>query len=327
MRRYKLLLWLGASLVPLTAAGQNTADEYTVPVKLFNDHVIVVQGSIGSMEKRNLVIDTGAYPSVIDTPVVKKLGLPGQAGEMRVVAFTLKAESVVVPNIRIGPLDVHNIRVVARDLTGLSEQLGVRVDGLIGLDVLANANFRVDYATRILVFGPPVRLSSVAPIRKALGMACLDVRMNGQPQLLLLDTGAADLVLFADRAPWLPRILRGGELESTNLGGSIPMRAVMMNQFEVGGQALGSREVYVSAPKNMSPYPFDGMFSPTALQFRQIAFDFDHQLFSWEVAAPGAKPGADTRPQRVDGVVVDMRDGLPQIGMEFSQHVVTPSIK
>jgi predicted aspartyl protease len=329
MGRYVLLLWLCASLMPLTAAGQSTPDEYTVPVKLYSGHVIVVQGSIGSLSKRNLVIDTGAYPSVIDHSLVKKLGLPTQAGEMRVVAYTLKTESVVLPEVRIGPLAAHNIQVVAQDLGTLSEQLGVRVDALIGLDVLAIANFRVDYTTRMLVFGPPVRLTSAAPIRKAAGMACLDVRMNGRPQLLLLDTGAADLVLFADRAPWLPRLIAGGELESTNLGGSIPMRAMMMNEFDVGGQKLGSQEVYVSAPKNMGLYPFDGMFSPTALRLRQIAFDFDHQVFSWEMEAPGKKSGTGDagRPQRMDGVIVEMRGAPPQMSLGFSQHAVVPSIK
>lgn len=328
MGRYKLLLWLCASLVPWTAAGQNTPDEYIVPAKLYKDHVIVVQGSIGSLAKRNLVIDTGAYPSVIDHSLVKKLGLPAHAREMRVVAFTLKAESVVLPDIQIGPLDVHNIPVVAQDLDGLSEQLGVRIDAMIGLDVLAHTDFRIDYTTRVLVFGPAERLRFAAPIRKALGMACLDVRMNGRSHLLLLDTGAADVVLFADRVPWLPRIKGGGELESTNLGGSIPMRAVILNEFEVGGQTLGSQQVYVSTAKNMSPYPFDGMLSPTALQLRQIAFDFDHQLFSWEMAVPGTKSGSrdDARPSRIDGAIVDMRS-VPQVGMGFSEHVVLPMAK
>lgn len=326
MGRYVLLLWLCASLAPLTAAGQNTPNEYIVPIKLYRDHVIVVQGSIGSMAKRNLVIDTGAYPSVIDQSLVKKLGLPGQAGEMRVVDYTLKAESVVLPEIRIGPLGVHNIRVVAQDLGTLSEQIGVRIDALVGLDVLANTNFRVDYTTRILVFGPPVKLTSAAPIRKALGMACLDVRMNGRPQLMLLDTGSANLLLFSDRAPWLPRPT-GEKLESTNLGGDIAMLPVKMSDFEVGGQNLGPHDVYVSAPKNMGPYPFDGMFSPTALQFRQIAFDFEHQLFSWDTSGAKRGGGDGARPQRMDGVIVDMRGEPPSVGLSFSPHAVVPSIK
>ena len=39
-------------------------------------------------------------------------------------------------SLTLGPIRMKNVLVVARDLTGLEKEVGVRVDALIGLDVL-----------------------------------------------------------------------------------------------------------------------------------------------------------------------------------------------
>ena len=72
-------LSLSCALLFSCAAGmaQPSSSQHVVPLKLYGQHLIVVQGSIGSFEKRNLVIDTGAYPSIIDRGLAKKLHLSG----------------------------------------------------------------------------------------------------------------------------------------------------------------------------------------------------------------------------------------------------------
>ena len=59
------------------------------PIKLYQGYLIIVQGRLGDLEKRNLVIDTGAYPSILSRDVAKKLRLSGHQEELRVVDHNL----------------------------------------------------------------------------------------------------------------------------------------------------------------------------------------------------------------------------------------------
>jgi predicted aspartyl protease len=262
---------------------QSVTEEHVVTFKLYSDYIVVVQGTIGNIPKRNLVIDTGAYPSVIDRDLARKLGLAGHKGPMRVVEQTLAAESVWLPELEIGSIRSQNTRAVVQDLGPISREFGVRVDAMIGLDVLAHRSFRIDYKRRTIVFGRVDTLSWSAPMQQPSGMACIDVRVGGRLQRLLLDTGAGGFLLFANRAGWVPR--NAGYLrQSTNLGGSFTLRQIKANNVVVGEQNLGDREILISDADNMSVYPFDGLLAPAALGFRQIAFDFDRGIFSWETS-------------------------------------------
>jgi hypothetical protein len=118
-------------------------------------------------------------------------------------------------------------------------------------------------------------------MRQPSGMACVDVRIGGRLEQVLLDTGAGGFLLFANRAPWISR--NAGYLrQSTNLGGTSTLRQIKATDVTVGDQNLGSREILISDAENMSIYPFDGLLAPAALGFREIAFDFEHGIFSWE---------------------------------------------
>ena len=52
---------------------RNRIPANVLPFKICGQQLIVVQGSIGQLEKRNFVIDTGAYPTVIDRELAGKL--------------------------------------------------------------------------------------------------------------------------------------------------------------------------------------------------------------------------------------------------------------
>jgi hypothetical protein len=37
-----------------------------LPIQLFRDYLVAVEGSIGTLEKLTFIIDTGTYPSIVD---------------------------------------------------------------------------------------------------------------------------------------------------------------------------------------------------------------------------------------------------------------------
>ncbi len=170
-----------------------------LPIDLYRNYLIVVRGSIGPLQKRHFIIDTGAYPTVIAPRIAKKLHLSGRKEELRVVGRNIVSDVVYVPLLRLGPLQSKNLRVVVKDLNVFDRHLGVQIDGMVGLDVLQQSNFRIDYRERKLIFRSTGALPFTTPIRWAANKACIDVAVNGKATSLLLDSGAADIMLFQQK--------------------------------------------------------------------------------------------------------------------------------
>jgi hypothetical protein len=269
------------------SAQSSISNDSVVPIKLYQGYLIIVQGRLGNLEKRNLVIDTGAYPSIVSRDVAKKLRLSGHREELRVVDHNLNSQTVSVPHLQVGPIQVSDVRVMVQNLGPLSAKFGARIDAVIGLDVLAHSSFRIDYGEKTMVFGRVDPLPFAVPLHWRARMACVDIKINNQETHLLIDTGAANHLLFSQRLPWL-KDSSGRMRASTNLGGDFDLREVKVDRLELGNDDLVPREVFVSDTKNMSPYPFDGMMATGAL--RQIAFDFERQQFSWLPARMKEEP-------------------------------------
>jgi len=211
------LLWLMVCGASTTQAENRTQNEFLVPIKLYDKHLVVVRGALGVLQGRNLVVDTGAYPSVIDRDIARKLKLEVHREELHVLAQNVPAGSSVVPQVEVGPLQVHNLRVMVEDLSELSADFGVHVDALIGLDVLSHMSFAIDYAAQEIAFGAPLQLTFSAPLERRASMAGIRMTVNGHGVYLLVDTGAAKTVLFAQRLPWL-EVRRGRDQDFRNLG-------------------------------------------------------------------------------------------------------------
>ena len=69
------LLMSGTSANAQLTIAQSTVAHEVIPAKLYHGYLMVVTGTIGDQGKRNFAIDTGAYPSVIDRGLAKKLHL------------------------------------------------------------------------------------------------------------------------------------------------------------------------------------------------------------------------------------------------------------
>ena len=198
-----LSLCLAMCGVVNVSAQNRTATLFLLPIKLYAEHLIVVQGGLGDLVERNLLIDTGTYPSAIDSEVARKLKLKVNRGESRALGQNIPAGAAIIPQIEVGPLRMQGWPVVVEDLSTISKALGVRVDALIGLDVLARASFQIDYVKKELSFGPPVQLAFTTPIVAEKAMAMVPMNIDGHVVRLLIDTGAAKTVLFTRRLPWL----------------------------------------------------------------------------------------------------------------------------
>ena len=169
-----------------------------VPFELYQHHLIVTKGSIGPLNGLSLLIDTGTIPSMVDGRIARKLHV--QAEPSMLVAFgqSVAIQSTILNGFRIGARQPGAVPAGVSDLSYLE---GVRIDAIVGLDVLARTSFSIDYRKRVLRFSPDGREESVAPLELVWPFLTVQMTIAGQQVRLLVDTGSSDLVLFKSRMP------------------------------------------------------------------------------------------------------------------------------
>jgi len=268
------------SVVLLLSCGSVWADsgdsEYVMGFKVYGQQLIVVPGSIGSLIKLNFILDTGAYPTVIDRDLAQRLSLTGHQEELDAVDRTLSGAAVTIPDMAVGPIHATKVRSIVQDLSEVSKRAGVRIDALVGLNVLAHSSFLIDYGTKKVIFGPLDPLPSSVPFHLANGRLCVDVQVGSRPVRMLVDTGAEKLVLLASHVPWIPRSDHARIF--TNLGGSFALQEIRLDNLQLGDTFLNGEPVFLS-DREIPIHSFDGFLS--TIQFRQVAFDFERNQFGW----------------------------------------------
>jgi hypothetical protein len=112
-----------------------------IPFRTYRDYLVVVQGSLGGKPRGNLIIDTGTDPSVIDSRAAQELHMTGVVGKLAVHDQVVDTQQAVLPSVQIGTLRAESLPVLIRDLGFLQKDLGIRIDAVIGLDILSLSNF------------------------------------------------------------------------------------------------------------------------------------------------------------------------------------------
>ncbi len=276
----------------------NNFNSRKISFKLYEKYLIVVQGSLGELKKKNLLIDTGTNPTIIDRSIAKQLQLApitGTPDTLPVITGDVSAKWSVLPALQVGPVHRESIRVVVEDLSPFSEMVGARIDALVGLDVLGQSSFQIDYNRKEIVFGPvefagpSVRFGSEPPF------VIVPMSIGKRQVNVLLDTGTSGVVLFARRLGTWPRgLAQVGIATSTGLAGPTTYLSVaQVNDAKIGDQDVGVRQVYLSnRPQCCS---FDGLMGITSARMKQIGFDFEHGIFSWQLQSDAIPTMSEAR--------------------------------
>jgi hypothetical protein len=142
--------------------------------------------------------------------------------------------------VQIGTLRAESLPVLIRDLGFLQKDLGIRIDAVIGLDVLSLSNFSINYTTKRIVFGAaPVSGSSVS-FQSAPPWLTVRMEVNGVSLHLLLDTAASGIILFQSRTRnRLPELISLGERMSSDMGGDFRLQPVILARTKFGETDFG----------------------------------------------------------------------------------------
>jgi predicted aspartyl protease len=271
-------------LLSVNAAAKHKSVQ-KVPFKLYRNHLVVADGQLGNMGKRNLLIDTGAIPTVVDEALAHELGLkpvgrPAQG--MTVVGGVAETYYAVLQSLDLGPVHRESLVVAVANLSLMQASVGVRIDAIVGLDALAPSSFQIDYDARKILFGSLHTAGPAVPMLPDSRFAIIETQVNGNPVKLAIDTGTSEMVLFRNTLPkTIASLSSNTNIQVSNLAGDLLAPQVQLANFKVGDQDLsGSMALLTTIPNCCE---FQGVLGITALRFKSVTFDFQHRLFSLEL--------------------------------------------
>src|SRR5262249_22452343 len=140
------------------ADGKTSTARPALNFKLYRGYLIVVTGSVGGLKNLHFIVDTSASPSIADRRLVEKLRMRQRSESVSVTGGIVGAGRAVLTEVHVGPIVAKSLPVLALDLSDLGRELGTDIDMLIGLDVLAQSSFSIDYRARRIFFGEPPSL-------------------------------------------------------------------------------------------------------------------------------------------------------------------------
>ena len=273
-----VVVFSGFCLVPHVRAATGTE----VPIHLYWKYLVVVQGSLGGIAKRNFIIDTGSNPSVVDRRIVRKLRLAEHSSKLHLLGGDTDSATAVLPEVQLGPISRTSVPMTVQDLSFLERDLGVRVDALIGLDVLGQGSFGIDYSARKMSFESIEYPTGEATFSSGPPFVTVEMQIEDRPVRLLVDTGAAGLILFKSRVGNTLREIAGAAAAgSKDLAGQMTMRQIQIASTRLGNRNLGARNAFL-ADDHGGGAGFDGLMGIVPLRVQRISFDFEHRLFRWQ---------------------------------------------
>jgi len=248
--------------------------EGTVKFDLYRGYLMVARGSAGPVKGLTFLLDTGASSSVLDPQLARRLHLQRLPASISVLGGSVQAEKSVAPSLNVGLMQRENVPVLIEDLSFLQKALPVRVDAIIGLDVLGQTAFVIDYATRQIHLGPLPALPDAIPLHMAGGLAILDAQVNNLPARLLLDTGASSLFLFARSTPGAISDVRVSAVQqSSNTIGDSERKQVKLRSLRLGTTEFAQEPAFLVPDGSNGGHPFDGLISPAGLGVKRVAID------------------------------------------------------
>jgi hypothetical protein len=245
-----------------------------IPIRVYQGYLIVMEGQFGDASgPQNLILDTGTSPSIVNAHIVQKLAIPTFSGTVVAIGKAVATQYTILPEIEIGPLKAGPLRVAVADLSQVEHDLGISIGGIIGMDVLGNADFLVDYEEKSLQFGYAAKIGIPVPLDARTRVATVDVQIDSRRARMLVDTGSVGVVLLGGNFPD-PQTF---DLQlASQTGGSLAVEKAAIQAFSPGdivlaGQHFQQKRAYF-VPGRVDPQ-FDGLLGVRALGFRAISYN------------------------------------------------------
>jgi predicted aspartyl protease len=268
-----ILLW--------TALCTVSQADVALPLEIHNAHGLIVRGELAGEKNLKFLIDTGSAPSVLNRKLAQKLRLEMHGSSAFVLAATVDLQVTTLPQVALGPIELRNHFVMVTDLKEVEKRFGTRIDLIVGLDILAQRPFTIDYVSKTLTFGDIVLTRASVPYdwisNGRAHYILLRAEIDGRLTRLLLDTGARDIILFSAHVPELAKIARfDAELAAGSLAHQKRVFILPRAGLRLAGLKVDKRDIYfVEGGQALN---FDGILGPTAIGLTRMSLDQQRKL-------------------------------------------------
>lgn len=281
---------IGALALPLVLGWACTlsaeAKDHSIPnkdlqtqeirIRLERGYLIFASGSIGTADNLNFLIDTGTVPTLVSRSLAQRLALKGTEAEVGIWGSKTKIGLVTLPVLQIGPVKTDNLTVFAIDMQPVEQELGTRLDAIIGLDALSRTSFTIDYDRKVISFATPTTSGMVVAMEFRASPSpyvLVPVVIEGKQAHLLLDTGAGNLTLLDRRVKALGIPIKTSRSNASSAG-SWELIPIQIKQVKLGDNALRVKDAFLRPVPEEALRDFDGMVGPTSLGIKRLTMNF-----------------------------------------------------
>jgi hypothetical protein len=242
-------------------------------------------------------LDTGSSMSVVSSTVAQDANIPFvSADTLRIRTFegTAPVKAGIIRRLEVGSIAFTNTPTIVMDAAlmrlkstteGVTGQ-GVRVDGIIGWDIIRQFDIVLDYQARTITLRPPEHLGIIGTRFQNLawvGKPLVQVRTKpGGTFQFTLDTGAQVTLLNGSILDRLEMVATtyGGRVFGIGKTGGQTKRVVPKLTMNVGGQSVLLESILVYGPAYSGLINCDGILGSDVAQFGKIRIDATNGLFS-----------------------------------------------
>jgi predicted aspartyl protease len=253
-----------------------------LPIQVYQGYLPVVEGSIGPMRELKFALDTGTSHTVVDKRIADALALQRRPVRAFGLGSTVHLDLAQLPEIDFGPQRATNLNVLVGDLRTF-QSLGVKVDAVIGLDLLERQNFSLDLIRKRIAFGQITDTARSVPLVADGNSLRVALDVGGRLVWMLVDTGASGVMFYEDDLKNLSasyRILSEVPLRSAS--GLVDSRTAIVPRLRLGTQDLDRRVRLIATPTTGPVLHVAGYVGLDALGAKQIDFDFENERLRWK---------------------------------------------
>jgi len=249
---------------------------------VYEGYLLVVDGNIGELHGLRLLLDTGATHTTIDRKLAQNLGLSLRPGELISFDKSVRIDSAQLPDLSYGPEHFSDVPVVVQDMRYFLTA-GLHIDGIIGWDLLRTSSFRLDFARKQVFFGPTSAFrGSSAPLQPQALYLTVQADLDGRAVSMIADTGLFGTAFYEGtvelgRQNYSVRASSMGQ----SVGGAVKSRRVLVPRLRLGNQDLDREVQLVQRPSSHALPGVAGYLGISALDAKQVAFDFEHSQLRW----------------------------------------------
>lgn len=252
-----------------------------IPFQLYNDNLIIVKGTVGTIKGVNLILDTGTTPTSISKSLASRLKLHGNTEPLETLNGVIQTESFILPHVQVGAISADGVRVVTQNLEFMEQSLGIPVGGILGLDVLRSHNFTIDYRKKKISLGTIPEAKNLVHFETQSPLLTVKASVEGQELRLIVDSGTSGLVIFGNRFKENSGALRAAQGTFITTVAGTPQAKFFRTSVTLG-QDTGERTVTIAEASPGAGDSFDGLLGFTAMGFRKVSFDFENGTLGWE---------------------------------------------